>query len=95
MLGKQASGSQSKLSVLLENEEPTVRIAAVEALYRLGQTVGVLPVLIPALQEENLFVRLQALATGSCHQKVKRKKPGTVDHDMTIARALKEMLGGK
>lgn len=61
VLERQASRPPAQLFRLLGDEEPAVRIAAAEALYRQEHKAGVLDVLIACLKEEDWAVRLQAL----------------------------------
>ena len=61
ILGEAAKSAQNNLKELLDDTDPDVRIAAAEALCNLGQSGVATPVLIEALNEENLMVRVHVL----------------------------------
>ncbi|WP_114778560.1 sulfatase-like hydrolase/transferase [Botryobacter ruber] len=61
ILGRQAQAAKPELTKLLNDPEPSVRIAAAEALYGLGEKTDVLQVLTQSLTSENDFVRVHAL----------------------------------
>ncbi|MGV3541522.1 MAG: sulfatase-like hydrolase/transferase [Rufibacter sp.] len=61
LLGPQAKPAKANLTLLLKDKEPSVRIAAAEALYGLGEKDSVLPVLRNSLSSDNEHVRLHAL----------------------------------
>jgi HEAT repeat protein len=60
-LGEAAKSAQNDLKGLLDDQNPDVRITAAEALCNLGQSGVATPVLIEALNEDNLMVRVHAL----------------------------------
>jgi hypothetical protein len=59
-LGDEAAPAKGKLIELLDDEAPSVRIAAAEALCGLGETDLVIPVLVEALTHDRIEVQLQA-----------------------------------
>lgn len=61
ILGEFAKSAQNDLKMLLEDENPDIRITAAEALCNLGESEIATPVLIEALNEDNLMVRVHAL----------------------------------
>jgi HEAT repeat protein len=61
ILGKEASGAKKDLEGLLTDKEPSVQIAAAEALYMLGEKKNSINVLINALKGSNVMARVQAL----------------------------------
>ncbi len=61
VLGKQAGKARSKLTVLLQDDVPAVRIAAAEALYGLDKKATVIPTLTDILLSDNQIERLEAL----------------------------------
>lgn len=63
ILGNDAKKATVQLIKLLRDINPDVRITAAEALCNLGKTEIAIPVLIEALKEENLMVRVHALNT--------------------------------
>lgn len=62
ILGSKAKEAQNTLLVLLDDPEITVRIAAAEALTKLGQKEKPVDTLIAALKTGNRMVRVQALS---------------------------------
>ena len=61
ILGEAAKPAINDLKKLLDDENPDVRITAAEALCNLGESGIATPVLIEALNEDNLMVRVHAL----------------------------------
>jgi hypothetical protein len=61
VLGEDATSAGNNLQQLLRDKEESVRIAAAEALYHLGNEGVALTTLIHALKSENLMARVQAL----------------------------------
>ncbi|MDO5980278.1 sulfatase-like hydrolase/transferase [Flavivirga spongiicola] len=61
ILGKDAVTGKKDLMKLLKDTSPDVRITAAEALYGLGESSSVLPVLIEALQSKNKRVSLHVM----------------------------------
>ncbi len=61
ILNDHAAGLKDKLVVLLQDREGAVKVAAAEALYRLGNKKQGMDGLIAALQDENPFVKVQAI----------------------------------
>ena len=61
ILGEAAKSAQDDLSELLDDKNADVRIAAAEALCNLGESGVATPVLIEALNEDNLMVRVHVL----------------------------------
>ena len=61
ILGEAAKSAQNDLKELLVDKNADVRIAAAEALCNLGESGVATPVLIEALNEDNLMVRVHVL----------------------------------
>ena len=61
VLGKEAKKATKKIVKLLNDTDPDVRITAAEALCHLGKSEEAIPVLVQALEEENLMVRVHCL----------------------------------
>jgi len=61
ILKSEALPAKTALLEVLDDESPDVRIAAAEALCYLGETQKSIPVLISALDEDNLMVRVHAM----------------------------------
>ncbi|TDI70508.1 MAG: sulfatase [Bacteroidetes bacterium] len=61
ILGMDAKAAANNLIRLLKDKDPDVRITSAEALCNLGKSGDAAPVLIAALKEENLMVRVHAL----------------------------------
>lgn len=61
ILGADAAEAGNELKALLKDNNPDVRITAAEALCNLGESGLAGPVLIDALNEENLMVRVHAM----------------------------------
>jgi arylsulfatase A-like enzyme len=61
ILGKEATPAIKSLEALLTDKEPSVQIAAAEALYILGEKTKSVNTLITALKGTNLMARVQAL----------------------------------
>lgn len=61
ILGDDAAGAKDDLKSLLTDQNPDVRITAAEALCGLGESAAATPVLIEAISEENLMVRVHVL----------------------------------
>ncbi|MBA9075841.1 sulfatase-like hydrolase/transferase [Rufibacter quisquiliarum] len=61
VLGKEAASAKAALQKLLQDPLAIVQVAAAEALYGLGETTRVLPVLRQHLQSQNRFVQIAAL----------------------------------
>ena len=61
VLGKHAAPATKALHILLQDDEISVRIAAAEALYVLGEKQASLKCLENALKSDNLMARLHAL----------------------------------
>lgn len=61
ILEKEAVAAINDLKELLKDEHPDVRITAAEALCNLGESSLATPILIEALKEENLMVRVHAI----------------------------------
>ncbi len=61
ILGKEATRAIKNLEVLLADKEPSVQIAAAEALYGLGEKNKSVVTLINALKGSNIMARVQAL----------------------------------
>jgi N-sulfoglucosamine sulfohydrolase len=61
VLGKQAAPARGVLRRLRADPELSVRIAATEALYGLGEKERAIPVLTEALKSDNVMARVQAL----------------------------------
>lgn len=61
MLGKHATPAKKALQKLLQDEAISVRIAAAEALYSLGEKQAALNTLDQALKSDNLMARVYAL----------------------------------
>ncbi|MFC4870712.1 sulfatase-like hydrolase/transferase [Negadavirga shengliensis] len=59
--GKAANAAKEKLQSKLEDQEISVRLAAAEALYVLGEREKVMPALIGGLESDNLMARVMAL----------------------------------
>jgi len=62
-LGPQARDAEAPLAKALTDAAPNVRLAAAEALCRLGSAEDALPVLVEGLQSRDERVRLQAAST--------------------------------
>jgi uncharacterized sulfatase len=60
-LGNEAPSASEALRAALADPSPTVRVAAADALCRLGQFDTAVPVLARGLQDENEWVRLMAI----------------------------------
>jgi len=61
ILGKEATRAIKGLEALLADKEPSVQIAAAEALYGLGEKKKSVAILINALKGSNIMARVQAL----------------------------------
>ena len=61
ILGKKAARAEKKLRLLMTDPEPSVQIAAAEALYNLGEKDEPVKILINALKGSNMMARVQAL----------------------------------
>lgn len=59
-LGPKARSARANLLTAIEDPSPVVRLAAAEALRKIGAKAGVLPVAIAALEHESPWVRLRA-----------------------------------
>ena len=53
--------AKDDLKQLLKDENPDVRISAAEALCNLGESTIATPILIEALNEDNIMVRVHAM----------------------------------
>jgi hypothetical protein len=60
VLGEKAKPAEGRLAKALSDGSPSVRIAAADALSRLGRFEETLPVLVRGLQDENEWARLHA-----------------------------------
>jgi arylsulfatase A-like enzyme len=60
-LGRAAASTSGALQEALRDEAPWVRVAAADALCRIGPVEPALPVLIKAVQDDNEWVRLAAV----------------------------------
>lgn len=60
-LGAQAAPARAALKAALSDDSPDVRLAAAEALARIGDLAAALPVVEAALRADDVFVRLAAL----------------------------------
>jgi hypothetical protein len=105
ILGSNALPAKSALLEVLDDTSPDVRISAAEALCHLGENDKAVPVLIAALEEENLMVRVHAL--NSIHilgeevalaamPKIKELLEGKEgrNYDLRAAGRLVELYGG-
>ena len=61
VLGENAASAENDLQQLLRDKEGSVRIAAAEAIYHLGDEGMALTTLIHALKSKNIMARVQAL----------------------------------
>ncbi len=61
ILGKEAKSATNDLKVLLKGKNPDVRITAAEALCNLDESAIAAPVLVEAMKDENLMVRVHAM----------------------------------
>lgn len=60
VLGDRAKAAEERLVKAMGDPSPTVRVAAADALSRLGRVQDALPVLVHGLKDENEWVRLHA-----------------------------------
>ncbi len=105
ILKSNALPAKAALLEVLDDESPDVRIAAAEALCHLGENENAVPVLISALDEENLMVRVHALnsfhilgeeTAKAAMPKIKeivKDKEGR-SYDLRAAERLVELYGG-
>lgn len=61
ILGEAAISAKNDLKELLNDKNPDVRITAAEALCNMGESAAATPILIEALNEDNLMVRVHAM----------------------------------
>lgn len=61
MLGESAAKAAPQLEAALSDSKPAVRVAAADALLRIGRDEPALPVLIDAMKDQNEWIRLQAI----------------------------------
>ncbi len=61
ILGEEAASAKKDLADLMNDENPDVRITAAEALCSLGESAKATPILIEALNEDNIMVRVHAM----------------------------------
>lgn len=60
-MGQQAASNVDALKAAAVDRSPTVRVAAADALCRIGQTNQAVPILAKALEDQNDWVRLYAM----------------------------------
>src|SRR5262249_33780274 len=98
-LGRAGSSTAGALQAVLRDEAPWVRVAAADALCRMGQHEPALPVLIKSVQDENEFVRLaavQALDRIGDRAKPAREvlEKAKSDKNQYVVRVVEHSLGG-
>ncbi|WP_162054556.1 sulfatase-like hydrolase/transferase [Pontibacter pamirensis] len=106
VLGKEAAPAKQALRKLTMDPEASVRIAAAEALYQLGEKERAINVLKDALKSDNVMVRVQALnvlenmnedATEvlAAVRELIQKNPQDKDYDSRAAEWLISKLGNR